>query len=579
MIWLYAILSILAIVIIAFSVWFFNYKKIGKCPLCALKKLMPRTKITISTQEMENYQSGAAMTPPMGWSSWNTFRQNISEDIILETAEALKKSGLLDAGYQYVNLDDCWHSSLRDKEGKLQSDFEKFPHGIESMVKKINALGFKLGLYSSNGSMTCEDLPASLGHEQIDADTIASWGCEFLKYDFCHHEFISGDAPAIEGIEISEKGKAAHIRLFSENAELLGKAKVIPMENIPHKNAIGRLNHGAGSAKFKASTEKSGNYILTLLFCKSKSIKDQYLQVIIGDDIYEVFFPKSKAYSPTGRAQLEVYLNEGLNEITIKNPIVTRADSSFTQYQRMGRALKKASLKTAKENSTQEKPITFSICEWGVSSPWIWGAKTGNLWRTTHDIIPTFSSIKYIYKKTVRLYKYACPGAWNDPDMLEVGNGNLTEDENKAHFSVWAMMAAPLILGNDIRKFIDKDSNKIESPVLDILTNAEIIAIDQDRLGKPCKKIKSKLGLDVLARPLEGGDIAVCLFNTRNSSMSINLDINSLTKDKYLEFCATSNYKIHEIWSGETIEGCNISAVLPKHSCKVYRISNLRNRI
>ena len=576
MIILYAFVILLCLFLLGFAIWFFVYKSMGKCPICALKKLMPKTKLTIDISERPDYEpQSSQMTPPMGWSSWNTFRQNISEDIILDTAKAMKDSGLLDAGYKYINLDDCWHSSLRDENGKLQSDFEKFPQGIPAMVEKINKLGFKLGLYTSNGEMTCEDLPASLGKEQLDADTFASWGCEFLKYDFCHHKFISGDAPAIEGIEISEIGKTAHVRLFCEDAVLSGKAKIIPNKKIPHKKAIGRLNHGAGSASFNVNVDREADYIFTLLFCKSKSIKDQYLQVIIGNDIHEIFFPKSKAFSPTGRAQLKIHLKKGKNTILITNPIVTNADSSYTQYMRMGRALKNAAYKTAEANNTKIKPITYSICEWGVSNPAVWGAKTGNLWRTTHDILPTWFSVRHIYNRTIKLYKFAKPGAFNDPDMLEVGNGNFTLDENKAHFSTWAMMAAPLILGNDIRSFVDEDSSESKSPILDILTNEKIIAIDQDKLGKPAKRIKWNLLADVIARPLENGDIAVCLFNKGPFSMKLSADINKLAKDEYLSFCVSSNYKIHEIWSGETFEDTKLSAHLKKHSCKVYRISNM----
>ena len=575
MVILYVLLVLLVLCLTAFFVWFFVYKGMGKCPLCALKKLMSKTKLTIDISKRPDYESeSTSMTPPMGWSSWNTFRQNISEDIILDTAKAMKNSGLLDAGYKYVNLDDCWHSSLRDEDGKLQSDFEKFPQGIPSMVKKINDLGFKLGLYTSNGQMTCEDLPASLGKEQLDADTFASWGCEFLKYDFCHHEFISGDAPAIEGIEISEIGKTAHIRQFCEDAVLTGKAKVIPNNKIPHKKAIGRLNHGAGTASFKVNVDRDDEYIFTLLFCKSKSVKDQYLQVIIGNDIHELFFPKSKAFSPTGRAQLKIHLNKGENTIVITNPIVTNADSSYTQYMRMGRALKKASQKIALKNNEEIKPITYSICEWGVSNPAVWGAKTGNLWRTTHDILPTWFSVRHIYNRTVKLHKYAQLGAFNDPDMLEVGNGNFTIDENRAHFSIWAMMAAPLILGNDIRKFVDENGNKLQSPVLDILTNKEIIAIDQDKLGKPAKRIKWNILADIIARPLENGDIAVCLFNKGPFKMNLSIDINKLADDEYLNFKAASNYKIHEIWDNDNTEDTKLSAKLNKHSCKVYIISN-----
>lgn len=573
---LYFLLFLVIVAVILFVSWFISYKNNGKCPLCALQKLTIPTKITMDIENEENYNNGAAATPPMGWSSWNTFRQNISEDLILSTAEAMKNSGLLEAGYQYINLDDCWQSSMRDKYGRLQGDLEKFPSGIPSLVNKINSMGMKVGIYSSNGTLTCEDLPASLGNEELDALTIAAWGCEFFKYDFCHHNVISGDAPAIEAIEISTPGKSAELTLYPKDAEFTGKASVVDVKRVPSKKAIGHLNHGGGTATFRPTVNVGGEYILTLLICKSKSIKEQYLQVIVNGEIHELFFPKSKAFSPTGRTQLSVKLKSGLNEIILRNPVVTKADSSYVQYSRMGRALKKASADVASKLGRAEKPIVYSICEWGVSSPWNWGSKAGNMWRTTHDILPTWVSIRTIYESNIKLYKNAGVGAWNDPDMLEVGNGKLTEDENKAHFSLWCMMAAPLVLGNDIRKFIGSDGKALsDNPVLKIVTNKNLIQIDQDPLGKPAKRFKTIHGIDILIRPLANGDIALCMFNKSSKTKGISFDIEDLTSDEYIHFNSNhSSYAVQELWSSERFTAKTISATLSKHSAKVYRIIN-----
>lgn len=573
---LIALLVLLIIAIIAFACWFIGYRKNGKCPICALEKMGVPTKVTMDIEGDEDYGNGAALTPPMGWSSWNTFRQNISEELILSTAAAMKLSGLFDAGYQYINLDDCWHSSLRDKNGNLQSDLGKFPSGIEDLVNKINFMGMKVGIYSSNGTLTCEDLPASLGNEVRDAKTIASWGCEFFKYDFCHNKKISGDAPVIEGIEISRIGKTADITLKPQDARFSGRACVVNIKRLPSGKGIGLLNHGAGTATFKPVVDVSGEYAITLLTYKSPNLThEQYLQVIVNGEIHEIFFPKTKGFTPTGRAQLIVKLNNGKNEIILRNPVRTLADSAYVQYTRMGRALKKASKEVAAEKGTEEKPIVFSLCEWGTSLPWHWGAKAGNMWRTTHDIMPFWKSVYLIYLRNITLYKHAKPGAWNDPDMLEVGNGKLTDDENRAHFSLWCMMAAPLILGNDIRQFVNDDGTAIEDhPVLQIVTNQELIAIDQDTLGKSAKRIKKVSGIDVLARPLSNGDIALCFFNTSSKSNGISFDINDLGGDDYLEFNANqSSYSVHELWSDERFNGKIISASMPKHGVKVYRIS------
>ncbi len=571
---LIAILVILILLVIAFVIWFVTYKNSGKCPLCALEKIIKPTKVTMDVANEELYANGTALTPPMGWSSWNTFRQNISEDLLLGTAQAVKDSGLLDAGYQYINLDDCWHSSMRDKDGKLQGDLEKFPNGIQHLISQINRMGMKVGLYSSNGTLTCEDLPASLGREELDAQTISDWGCEFFKYDFCHHKIISGEAPVIEALEISEPGKSAGLTLYPEDAELSGRAKVLNIKKLPSGKGIGMLNHAAGKATFRPTVNKAGTYVLTLLIYKQLTVREQYLQVIVNGKINEVFTPTAKGFTPTGRVQTMIELKEGANEIILTNPVVTAADSSFIQYRRMGNALKAAAHKTAVEKGTREKPILFSICEWGMAFPWHWGSRAGNMWRTTPDINASWKSIHLIYNHNIKLYKYACPGAWNDPDMLEVGNGKLTDNENKTHFSLWCMMAAPLILGNDVRLLVGSDGAPIENhPVLKTVTNRNLIAIDQDELGKPAKRLKKMHGIDIIGRPLANGDIAVCLYNPGSRVKGISLDLSEILTDEYLEFPQAQTYQLHELWSDERFNARTVSASLQKHECRVYRIS------
>ena len=570
-----AILVILLIAAASFGIWFAVYRSRGKCPICALQKITKPTKVTIDTDSEEPYSNGAALTPPMGWSSWNTFRQNISEDLILSTAEAMKKTGLLEAGYQYINLDDCWQSSLRDANGRLQGDLEKFPSGIPHLISQINQMGMKVGLYTSNGTATCEDLPASLGKEVLDAQTFAEWGCEFFKYDFCHHKRISGEAPIIEAIEISAPGSKAELTLYPEDAELSGRARVLNIKRLPSGKGIGLLNHGAGTATFRPVVNFDGQYVLTLLIYKQFARREKYLQVIVNGETYEVFFPTSNGFSATGRTQLIVRLKGGANEIVLRNPIATAADSSYVQYRRMGKALKDATRRVSLERGTREKPIVFSLCEWGTAHPWHWGAKAGNMWRTTHDITTNWTVINYIYERTLGLYQHAGPGAWNDPDMLEVGNGKLTDDENKTHFSLWCMLAAPLILGNDLRLMLSSDGEaNPDNPVLKTVTNKSLILIDQDPLGKPAKRIKKMHGIDIIARPLANGDIALCFYNAGSHVKGLSFDINELSTDDYLNFNApAASYQVHELWSDERFAAKTISVSLQKHACKVFRIS------
>ena len=130
------------------------------------------------------------LTPPMGWNSWNTFGENINEKLIMETADKMVEQGLLDCGYEYLVIDDCWSLRKRDEEGRLIADPEKFPHGMKAVADYVHSKGLKFGMYSCAGNLTCAGYPGSFEHEFIDADTFASWGVDFLKYDYCYHSNI-----------------------------------------------------------------------------------------------------------------------------------------------------------------------------------------------------------------------------------------------------------------------------------------------------------------------------------------------------------------------------------------------------
>lgn len=565
------IVAILLIAIVAFVTWFLSYAADGKCPICALKSLST-SKLTIDVKSQPDYDNNAPKTPIMGWSSWNTLRNHIDQDAIIDTAKAMRDTGLLGAGYKYVNIDDCWQSSMRDADGKLQGDMESFPMGMENLCKTVNSIGLKMGLYTSNGTLTCEDLPASLGNEVLDARTFASWGIEYFKYDFCHHEYISGSTPAIEYVDISLKGERASIRLRPEDAKLTGKAKVVKIKELPTGKAIANLNHNAGTATFSFNVPTTGEYAFTVHFHKTTIQKKQYMQIKINDEMHEVFFPAGHSFTPDGRVQISVFLTTGHNTVVLSNPIVTKTDSAFTQYRRMGNALKNATMDWATFTNTEEKPITFSICEWGFNHPWKWGAKAGNMWRTTMDITPSWTRIMQIYNRNLALYKHSRPGHVNDPDMLEVGNGKLTADENRSHFSLWCMMAAPLVLGNDLRLLLD-GSEKSQS-IIDTVTNANLIYIDQDPLVKSAMRIKRIGSLDILARPLINGDIAICFFNRGNSASRVDYKLKDLRHHKYLNAPAgLNNAYILNCWTNESVIDNEIKTTVPKHGVQVYRIT------
>ena len=362
-----------------------------------------------SAQSWENL----SQTPQMGWSSWNKFQCNIDEDIIKSLADAMVSSGLKDAGYTYVNIDDCWHGK-RDADGFIQADPKHFPHGIKALADYVHSRGLKLGIYSDAGSETCAGRPGSLGHEYQDALQYARWGIDYLKYDWC---------------------------------------------NTTNINAQGA-------------------------------------------------------------------------------------------YQLMRDALQAAG-----------RPIFFSMCEWGDNHPWRWAKGIADSWRIGPDIWCSFDSTRifptYIQCSVIdcinrndSLRSYAGPGHWNDPDMLEVGNG-LSVNQDRAHFTMWCMMASPLILGNDVRNMSDETKA--------ILTNKDLIAIDQDKLGVQGLRFLIREGLEYWFKPLSNGDWAMTIFNpTRHPlSCSLNWQDFNLTDEEVSKRSTAFDktiYKIKNLWTGR-IEG------------------------
>lgn len=540
-------------------------------PSAAAARAINSLKVTAGGEDA--YGNGIALTPPMGWSSWNLFRNKINEKLIMETAEAMVKSGLADAGYQYINLDDCWQSSLRDEQGRMIGDLTNFPSGIKALVAKINALGLKTGIYSSNGTLTCEDMPASLGNEAIDADTFAEWGIEYFKYDFCHNSPIPTSGPNIEKISIGRRGEEDFLTVGAEDARLEGHAR---LTSEPGREGlfIAGLGGNVGAAYFDVVVDDDGEYVLTLGLRKFGLFR-KYAKIIInGTDEYEAYFSSTKGFTPDGRQQLNVRLKAGANEIKIFNPVSSRMDGAALQYINMGKELKRATAEYAEKNGVPEKPICYSICEWGMNRPWNWGRHAGNLWRTTPDIKPFWASILGIYEVNVLLAKHAGPGGWNDPDMLEVGNGDLTDTENKSHFTLWCMMSSPLILGNDLRSFVTAEGKPdLDNPVLKIISNKELISIDQDPLGVQCRRFKTNGKVDVLVKPLENRELAVCFFNKFGEESEESISLREIMTKEYCGLPDAYEFSCHELWDDTTfITNDRINVSIPSHGVVVYKI-------
>ncbi len=363
--------------------------------------------VQATAQKWENL----AETPQMGWNSWNKFQGNISEEVIKGIADAMVEEGLLEAGYTYLNIDDCWHGK-RDADGFIQVDAKKFPSGMKALADYVHSKGLKMGIYSDAGTETCGGYPGSLGHEYQDAIQYARWGIDYLKYDWC---------------------------------------------NTPNINPQGAY---------------------TLI---------------------------SDALRAAGR------------------------------------------------------PILLSMCEWGNSHPWKWARDVGHSWRTTPDIWCDFDSLRVFPGYTQfgvmqcinfndSLRQYAGPGHWNDPDMLEVGNG-MTENEDRAHFTMWCMMASPLILGNDLRNMSDATRR--------IILNKEMIAIDQDPLGVQGLHYCDLDGLSFWFKPLKNGDWAFTILNPTRSDVTVELnwqDFNFTDTDVSGKSTSFDNiiYKVYNLWTHKT---------------------------
>jgi len=372
--------------------------------------------------------AGIAATPPMGWNSWNFFAGKVTDQDIRNAADQLVSTGVKDAGYIYINIDDTWEAE-RDASGVLHTN-SKFPD-MKALADYVHSKGLKLGIYSGPGLKTCAGYTASLDHEAQDAELYASWGIDYLKYDLC---------------------------------------------------------------SFRNDVMKA----------KAPNDKAEQMRMMVA------------------------------------------------AYDKMGKALKAAG-----------RPIVYSLCQYGWDAPWEWApALGGNLWRTTGDVQANWGSIYNIINQQAGLAKYAGPGHWNDPDMLEVGNGRLTLPENRSHFSMWAMLAAPLLAGNDLPN--------MKPEVKAILTNSDVIAIDQDKLGHQGTHVYSDGEVDVWSRSLSGGAMAIAVLNAGPDRVATHPFHLSLAK-----LGLHGAQKGKDLWTAKDITLTdNMSIELDSHDTLLVRIAS-----
>lgn len=386
--------------------------------------------IGLSAQKFE----GLVQTPPMGWNSWNKFACNVSEDLIKETADAMVASGMKDAGYEYVVIDDCWQIG-RDSLGFIVADPERFPSGIKALADYVHSKGLKFGLYSCAGDKTCGGRPGSRGYEYQDALMYAKWGVDYLKYDWCYTE---------------------------------------------HLNAQGA-------------------------------------------------------------------------------------------YRTMSQALKQAG-----------RPIVFSLCEWGGNKPWLWAKEVGHLWRTTGDIHNCYDcvynhgswtawGVMQILDMQDGLRQYSGPGHWNDPDMMQIGNG-MPLNEQRAHFTMWAMINAPLMAGNDLRN--------IPAETLNVLTNKEVIALNQDSLGIQAFRYAVNDSVETWLKPLQNDEWAIVYLNRSTTPKTVTQDwkVFSVTDElsgKMVDTTGKELYLFRDLWAKKIIADTKkaLTVTLPGHDVLALRVA------
>ncbi len=394
-----------------------------------------------------------ALTPPMGWNSWNCFAGAVSEDKVKAAADAMVSSGLINHGWTYVNVDDFWQNSQHSDDPTLQGQFRdaqgnivpnsRFPD-MKGMADYIHGLGLKAGLYSSPGPWTCGGCTASWGHEAQDAAQYAAWGFDYLKYDWCSY----GD---------------------------VADSKIPAAKDIP-------------------------------TWATSKGANDQ----AVASHPYEV----------------------------------------------MGSLLRQ-----------QNRDIVFSLCQYGMQDVWKWGASVeGNSWRTTGDINDSWGSLSGIGFKQDPAAPYAGPGHWNDPDMLIVGKlgwghlhpTRLTPNEQYTHISLWCLLSAPLLIGCDM--------TQLDPFTLNLLENDEVLAVDQDPLGKEAITVAKNGDTRVYAKDLADGSKAVGFFNLGENETQVQVNWTDLGLE--------GKRHVRDLWRQQDLGKFrdSFTATVPRHGVVLVRV-------
>lgn len=393
-----------------------------------------------------------APTPPMGFNNWVSFGCDVSEQLITGVADKVVALGLRDAGYRYINVDDCWEADTRDVNGNLQADPERFPHGMKWLADYMHARGLKFGIYSSIGDTTCTGHLGSGGHYEADMKTFAAWGVDYLKMDGC------GYPPGFP--ELTD---------YKVPPEYCARDIVEEMRQMYEDVAFAIEKHAPNM-------------------------------------IHAVSAPVSLS---------AIYADAGCGEQW------TRA-----HYERaLG-----------------------------------WADDYGQLWRAEADSQADWTSMLSTYEQNIALADFQRPGRWNDADSLSVGDaGKLTSVQEQTQFTLWAIMASPLLISANL--------DKLPAHSLAILRNRDIIAVNQDTAGLQGRRVQSADGLDVIVKPLANGDRAVVLFNKNDAERMVATDLRTVG------FAGPGSYRLVDLVSQrKTRSGDVVQAEIPAHGTVIFRV-------
>ena len=544
--------------------------------------------------------------PAMGWNSWNAFGSGNNEALTKAMADKIIELGLDKLGYKYIVLDDGCYKPER-VDGILGNEEEKFPSGFRKLADDLHAMGLKFGMYNDIGTNLCAGAAVgTCGFEDVDAKTYLDWDIDFIKVDNCYYPWDNATfsdaenarytfAPNIKGIRIDGSKEMV---LPAESGMLTGRgASFAEEDGLKFATGIGTLD-GTGpenspvgdfssELKFSVTAEEDAEADVFVEYATGREVGvGSWLQVAVGDGaqtviFYDDFLPETASKTEfTESEAIKIRLKKGENIIRLMNH--RRQENTLCSYAALVEGFEKAF-----KSGYERKEILLSICEWGKTGPQHWGYKVGDSWRILNDI--TFqvgadgnaghanwsgdytTGVVNQYSKAVVMDEFAgLDRGWNDPDMMMIGMDGLDDTMCRSHMAMWCMLNAPLMLGMDLRRVSAGDT------IHSIISNRDLIDLNQDALGIQAKRIfcsaaaedpdktyiREKERIDVLAKPLSDGSVALGFFNLNDADTDELISVDVTTVLRFIggrmknadAFGKALSFKVRDLWTGEEKE-------------------------